>query len=201
MDYAELFNEYWDLLFTYSELSQAYSELANLNSGWFNVNQFAATFIATLLALIFGFLLFYLYRILEKRSNRNQGLKYLKREMEFNAGLIKSYIENFEKMGKILGNNEGGIPIPFSFAGFQKDFFSECLRRGYLYDLFDNNKLSDLSGIFSFFSIDRQNLLNDIINRYISGELDVSSAKSIYSVQKSAVEECLKLLNQYKDGI
>ena len=135
-------------------------------------NDFWKIILSNVFGFCFALVLFLFSQCMKNIIKKRNYLKSLKSEIDFNIRLINIYINNFQEWLLLINGGKNGPQEPFDFSQLQKNFFNRCLEKGYLYNKFSNEELSNIISMFSYFSIENQQWINNFSNENYDYEKD-----------------------------
>ena len=122
--------------------------------------------IPAIIGFFFAVILFYLKEVLKKRQNQKVLIKYLKRELKYNNALINQWIKDINHDIYFLRWAKPIFTFTPQFNKFRSLFINKAFDSGIIYDLLSDRHIECITGMLTFFSVEKKSSIKDVINRY-----------------------------------
>jgi len=122
--------------------------------------------ISAIIGFSFALLLFYLQEAQKKRQNQKVLIKYLNRELKYNNALINQWIKDIKHDIYFLRWAKPIFTFTPQFNKFRSLFINKAFDSGIIYDLLSDRHMECITGMLTFFSVEKRSSIKDVINRY-----------------------------------
>jgi len=128
--------------------------------------QILATLYGTIAGFVFAIVLYYVTDLIRINKTKNNLIKNLKREFEYNISLLEEWIKEIDRILLKISAHDEQVFSYLKYSYFQRLFLQECFRFGILYKSFNNEDISNLNTILLHFDINFENYINKIIGHW-----------------------------------
>jgi len=164
--------------------------------------QLFSVFLGSILAFLFGILLFLITYWLVNKNVKNSYKKLLKREFEFNISLLETWLSDFADVIVKISNDDRNVYHYFKYADFQVYFLRKAFEFGIVYALLKKDEgISKLIDMLNFFSSSSEQFVNQEIKLWKNNGIDKKTITDKMQFDKSKINEYLKFLKDFSKDI
>lgn len=160
--------------------------------------QLFSVFLGSILAFLFGILLFLITYWLVNKKVKNSYKKLLKREFAFNISLLETWLSDFADVIVKISNDDRNVYHYFKYADFQVFFLKKAFEFGIVYDLLKKDEdISKLIDMLNFFSSSSEQFVNQEIKLWKNNAIDKRTITDKMQFDKSKINEYLKFIKVF----
>ena len=152
--------------------------------------QLLSTLIGSFSGFVLAIILFYITEKIKNCRTKSNILKSLKREFQYNLGLIDEWLIDIDKILRQITAMDIQVYSYLKLSSFQGYFLQTAFQWGILYQIIDNDDMSKLNFILSQCCLPNENYIMNNINLWKTQKIAQKDVLATFEFQKDQLRKC-----------